>query len=93
MTGNGTTTLTKPNPRTFADLSWKLSYDVRVQTHQYDDTLYAFEVTQHKQCLGTMIPNDIGDMVRMKYVLDKDLPIDGFQCNDEFGTVIRVKQE
>ncbi|MGX1195790.1 hypothetical protein [Metabacillus sp. SLBN-84] len=83
------TTLT---PSGYSNLSWTLSHDVRVVTHQYDDTLYAFEVTQHLTCLGTVIPNSIGDMERMKYVLDHNLPIDGFQCNDEFGTVIRVRK-
>jgi hypothetical protein len=92
MPGNGTAspTLTKPHP--FENASWDLSHGVRVQTHQYDDTLYAFEVTQHDICLGTLIPNNVGDMERMKYVLDHDLSIDGFECNDEFGTVIRVSR-
>lgn len=93
MSGNGTITLTAPNPHDFADLSWELPHGVRVQTHQYDDILYAFEVTQHKQCLGTMIPNNIGDMERVKYLLDNDQSLDGFACNDEFGTVIRIKKE
>lgn len=84
-----TTTLKAPSP--FENQTWTLSHGVRVQTHPYDDMLYAFEVTQHNTCLGTLIPNNIGDMERMKYVLDNDLPLDGFECNDEFGTVIQIK--
>lgn len=80
-------------PGSFNAATWELSHGVRVQTHPYDDTLYAFEVTQHKVCLGTLIPNDVGDMERMRYVLDNDLSIDGFECNDEFGTVIQVSSE
>lgn len=95
MAGNEppTPTLTAPDPQAFRNLSWELSHGVRVKTHNYDDTLCAFEVTQYKQCLGTMIPNNIGDMERLKYVLDNGLSIDGFECNDGFGTVIRVKQK
>lgn len=88
MTENGISSA--PSPRTFKNLSWNLSHGVRVRTHQYDDTLYAFEVTQRNTCLGTIIPQNIGDMERMKYVLDNDLPIDGFECNDDFGTLIHV---
>ncbi|WP_078598617.1 hypothetical protein [Evansella clarkii] len=91
--GSATPTPTAPNPHDFSDLTWELSHGVRVQTQQYDDTLYAFEVTQHDKCLGTLIPNNFGDMERMKYVLDNNLPLDGFECNDEFGTVIRVEKE
>mgnify|MGYP005831531281 CR=1 FL=1 len=95
MTGYETSTPahTAPDPQAFRNLSWELSHGVRVKTHNYDDTLCAFEVTQHHQCLGTMIPNNIGDMERLKYVLDNNLSIDGFECNDDFGTVIRVKQK
>lgn len=94
MAGNGrpTPTLTATDPQTFRNLSWELSHGVRVKTHNYDDTLCAFEVTQHKQCLGTLIPNNIGDMERLKYVLDNGQSIDGFECNDGFGTVIRVRK-
>lgn len=84
---------TPTHPDMFKDLSWELSHGVRVRTHKYDETLYAFEITQYKQCLGTLIPNSIGDMKRMKYVLDNDLPIDGFECNDGFGTIIHVKKK
>lgn len=86
-----TTTLEATNSKVFENQSWILSHGVRVQTHHYDGMLYAFEVTQYNTCLGTIIPNDVGDMNRMKYVLDNDLSIDGFECNDEFGTVIRVQ--
>jgi hypothetical protein len=82
---------TLTNPNTFKNRTWTLSHGVRVQTHPYDDVLYAFEVTQHTVCLGTLIPNDVGDMERMKYVLDNDLSLDGFECNNGFGTVIQVK--
>lgn len=92
MTRNGTpsSTPTAPHPRSFRDLAWTLPHGVRVQTHNYDNTLCAFEVTQHKTCLGTLIPSNIGDMERLKYVLDHNLSIDGFECNDGFGTVIEI---
>lgn len=76
----------------FKDKIWHLSHAVHVKTHQYDDILYAFEVTQGHTCLGTLIPNNIGDMERMVYVLDNDLSINGFEANDEFGTIIHVKK-
>lgn len=76
----------------FKDRTWRLSHDVCVETHQYDDALYAFECTQRNRCLGTVIPKDIGDMLRMEYILDNDIPVDGFKCNDEFNTIIHVKQ-
>jgi DNA-directed RNA polymerase subunit L len=85
-----TSTLPPSKPHAFSDLSWELSHGVRVRTHRYDDTLYAFEITQHDKCLGTLIPNTIGDMERIKYVLDNDLPLDGYECNDEFKTIIKV---
>ena len=76
----------------FKNRNWRLSHGVCVETHQYDDTLYAFEFTQHGKCLGTVIPNDIGDMCRMEYILDNNISVDGFKCNDEFNTIIHVKQ-
>lgn len=85
-------TLPTPSLNTFENRSWVLSHGVRVQTHPYDDMLYAFEVTQHNTCLGNLIPNNVGDMERMAYVLDNDLSLDGFECNDGFGTVIRVNE-
>lgn len=74
----------------FKNRTWHLSHGVMVQTHIYDGSLYAFEVTQRGKCLGTLIPNNIGDMMRMSYILDNDMSLDGFRCNDEFDTVIRV---
>lgn len=70
--------------------TWKLSHGVRVTAHNYDHTLCAFEILQYKRCLGTFIPNNIGDMERMVYLLDNDLSIEGFHCNDPFDTVIQI---
>ena len=80
------------NPHDFKDKHWMLSNGVRVQTHPYDDTLYAFEVTQQKRCLGTIIPLVQEDMERLRYILDNDLSLNGIKCNDEFGTLIRVQK-
>lgn len=88
----------KPTPieqhikNTFHNRTWKLSHGVHVQTHKYDDTLYAFEVTQNKRCLGTIIPKNITNMYQMEYVLNNDITLDGFKCNDDFNTIIRVKK-
>lgn len=85
-----TTAVLVANPHDFKDKQWVLSHGVRVETHPYDDTLYAFEVTQQKRCLGTIIPLVQKDMERLRYILDNDLSLDGIKCNDEFGTLIRV---
>lgn len=77
----------------FKNRTWKLSHAVHVKTHKYDDTLYAFEITQGHTCLGTLIPDNIGDMERMAYILDNDLSLNGFETNDEFGTIIHVKKD
>lgn len=69
---------------------WRMTHGVRVQAHDYDGTLYAFEVTQRTKCLGTLIPTDIEDMRRMESILDKNQSINGFPCNDQFGTIIHV---
>ena len=77
---------------TFENRRWKLSHGVNVLTHKYDDTLYAFEISQYGRCLGTLIPKDVGDMLRMAYVLDNDISLDGFKCNDDFDTIIHVDE-
>lgn len=72
---------------------WKMTNGVRVQARDYDGTLYAFEVTQCTKCLGTLIPTDVEDMKRMKRILDNNQSINGFACNDQFGTIIHVSKQ
>lgn len=80
------------SPTPFHQLKWSLKNGVSVRTEPYDDSLYAFEVTQYGKCLGTIIPNDEGDMHRLKYMLDNGSDIDGMSCNDDFDTVICVNK-
>lgn len=74
----------------FKEREWKLSKQVSVRTHHYDKALYAFEFKQGHACIGTFIPKSTDEMYRMENVLNQDMCINGFECNDGFGTILHV---
>lgn len=87
-----TATLAPPSTKIYENKQWKLSNGVWVKAHRYDDKLFAFEVTQQKTCLGTIIPESESHMKSLLLLFEKDLTINGIECNDGFGTVIKIKR-
>lgn len=72
--------------------TWLLPGGIYIQSFPYDDLLYAFQVTQNKICLGTIIPQSVYDMYQLVEKFEQKESIDGLPYNDEFGTIIHCNQ-
>lgn len=77
----------------FVNHRWQYPDGLIVTAHNYDDALLAFEVVQYRKALGTLVPKNAAETRYLLNVLKNGESIDGFHCNDGFGTIIRIQKE